>query len=126
MGSSLPISVTTLVLLSLFAVYGQPNGASSDDNGEHQSSYYIFFKIPFFLLFTDICVSAIWSMWLISFLLLICLTGIKYCGWAAGGAFPPSDVYKATMPILGPIAYPLHPLGIADFCSLWDAKFPFI
>jgi hypothetical protein len=69
-----------------FSVYGQPNSAGSDDNGEQLSSC-IFFKIPFFLLFADVCVLVIWAMWLISFLLSICLIGIKYCGWAAGGAF---------------------------------------
>jgi hypothetical protein len=89
------------------------------------SSSCIFFKIRFFLLFIDICVSAIWAMWLIAFLLSICLAGIKYCGWVVGRAFPLFDVYKAKMPMLGPIAYPFLALKIADICSERDVEFPF-
>jgi hypothetical protein len=50
--------------------YGQPNGAGPDDNGERLgTSCIFFFKIPFLLLYAGICVSSIWAMRLISFML---------------------------------------------------------
>jgi hypothetical protein len=103
-GSSLLTAVAALTLLSLVVVYGQHNGAGSDDNGERLSTSSIFFKVPFFLIFAGICGSPIWAMQLISFLLSICLTGIKKGRWTELSPFWHEQTCDASV---GPHSVPL-------------------